>query len=164
MNLLVFLGLTAFQRIDVDKAVQNEFSIYFVVGVLLLASIVIYKMYLYSVTVKTEGRDRNYYYNRFMRNKEQVERYMESLQHSITLFNCGDERFGEDSKTTAQQHLIKLQSDYNADYTEVTQKILKKNKLTRRDKKMYIKLLSNQSEKLYNIEKIVREINNKYKV
>lgn len=134
------------------------FIIAFVFG-----SFFVYKLFMYITTIKTEGRDRNYYYSRFMRNKEQVERYMESLQHSITLFNCDDERFGSEKNVTAQQHLLNLKADYNADYTEVTQKILKKNKLTRRDKKMYIKLLSNQSEKLYSIEKIVREVNHKYR-
>ena len=123
----------------------------------------IYKLYMYSTTIKNEGRDRNYYYNRFMRNKEQVERYIESLQHSITLSNCGDEVFGTTTKLTANQHLSNLQDDYDNDYTEVTQKILKKNKLTRKDKRINIKLLTKQSEKLYNIEKVLREINAKYR-
>ena len=97
-----------------------------------------------------------------MRNKEQVERYMESLQHSITLSNCGNEVFG-DAKITANQHLSNLKNDYDKDYTEVTQNILKKNKLTRKDKRINIKLLTEQSEKLYNIEKVLREINEKYR-
>lgn len=122
----------------------------------------IYKLYHYTTTIKNEGRDRNYYYNRFMRNKEQVERYMESLQHSITLSNCGNEVFG-DAKITANQHLSNLKNDYDKDYTEVTQNILKKNKLTRKDKRINIKLLTEQSEKLYNIEKVLREINEKYR-
>lgn len=123
----------------------------------------IYKLYLYSTTIKNEGRDRNYYFNRFMRNKEQVERYIETLQHCITLSNCGDETFGTINRMTANQHLSNLKNDYENDYTDVTQKLLKKNKLTRKDKKMNIKLLSKQSEKLYNIEKVVREINEKYR-
>lgn len=125
-------------------------------------SFLVYQIYMYNLTVQSDGRDRNYYYNRFIRNKEQVERYIESLQHNITLFNCGDESFGNNG--TAQQHLSHLKNDYGKDYSEMTQKILKRNKLTRKDKKMYIKLLANQSEKLYDIEKIVREVNNKYRI
>ena len=140
----------------------NIILIGFIIAIV-FGSFLVYKLYMYSTTVKSDGRDRNYYYSRFMRNKEQVERYMESLQHNITLLNCGDERFGNASNSSVQEHLAKLKFDYNADYTEVTQKILKKNKLTRKDKKMYIKLLANQSEKLYNIEKLVREINVKYR-
>ena len=142
---------------------ETEIGIFIALLVLGFGSFIFYKIYMYSVTVRNGGRDRNYYYSRFMRNKEQVERYIESLQHSITLFNCGNESFGNTNKTTANDHLAKLKNDYVSDYTEVTQKILKRNKLTRKDKKLYIKLLSNQSEKLFHIEAILREINQKYR-
>lgn len=139
----------------------NVFLIGFIIACI-FGSFLVYKLYMYSITVKNGGRDKNYYYNRFMRNKEQVERYIESMQHSITLYNCGNEVFGEQS-ITAQEHLDNLKADYENDYTEVTQKILKRNVLTRKDKKMYIKLLANQSEKLFNIEVIQRLINRKYR-
>lgn len=101
-----------------------------------LGSFIVYRIYLYTVTVKSGGRDKNYYYNRFMRNKEQVERYIESLQHSITLFNCGDEKINTGDNLTVQDHLSKLRNDYDNDYAEVTQKILKRT-INRKDKKVY---------------------------
>lgn len=142
---------------------ETEIGIFTALLVLGFGSFLFYKIYMYSVTVRSGGREKNYYYNRFMRNKEQVERYIESLQHSITLFHCGDEIFGTMNKMTAENHLSKLKNDYKNDYTDVTQKILKRNTLTRKDKKLYIKLLSDQSEKLFHVEGILREINQKYR-
>lgn len=140
-----------------------ELGIFFAVAIIGFGSLLLYKILRYSNGVKAGDKDRNYYYNRFMRNKEQVERYIESLQHTITIFNCGEERFGTLDNISANQHLSNLKMDYQNDYTEITQKILKRNKLTRKDKKLYMKLLSKQSEKLYNVEKILRELNVRYK-
>ena len=75
----------------------------------------IYKLYMYSTTIKNEGRDRNYYYNRFMRNKDQVERHIETLQHNITISNCGDEIFGTNNSMSANKHLNNLKNDYEND-------------------------------------------------
>jgi hypothetical protein len=141
---------------------ETEISIFTVLLVLGFGSFLVYKIYLYFATVKSGGRDKNYYYNRFMRNKEQVERYIESLQHSITLFNCGDEKINTGDNLTVQDHLSKLRNDYDNDYAEVTKKILKRT-INRKDKKKYIKLLSDQSEKLYKIERVLREVNSKYR-
>lgn len=129
----------------------------------ILGSFLVYKLYMYVTVIKNDGREKNYYYNRFMRNKAQVEKYIEVLQHAITIHNCGNEIVDSSSGMTVQQHLSKLKIDYEDDYTEVTQKILKKNRLQRKHKKTYIRLLSNQSEKLYNIENILATINQKYK-
>lgn len=126
-------------------------------------SFLVYKLFLYNLTIKNDGKEKNYYYNRFMRNKAQVEKYIEVLQHTITINNCGQDVLNNENGITVQQHLSQLKIDYENDYTEVTQKILKKNKLMRRDKKTYIKLLSNQSEKLYNIETVLTAINHKYR-
>jgi len=139
-----------------------ELIIFLGVGIAGFASLLIYKLYMYSVTVQTGGRDKNYYYKRFMRNKEQVESYIEIMQHSITLYNCGNEVFG-DQNLTAQNHLDNLKRDYENDYTDITQKILKRNRLSRKDKKKYVKLLADQSEKLFNVEGIQRLINQKYR-
>lgn len=140
----------------------NVSLIFLIIG-FILSSFLVYKLYLYLTTVKNDGRVKNYYYNRFMRNKAQVEKYIEVLQHTITIHNCGNEVIDASNGMTLQQHLSKLKMDYEVDYTEVTQKILKKNKLQRKHKKTYIRLLSNQSEKLYNIEHILAVINQKYR-
>lgn len=142
---------------------QLQIGIFFLVAIFGFVSFLIYKLYMYSKTKKNDGREKNYYYNRFMRNKGQVEKYIEVLQHTITIHNCGNDVIDVSNGMTMQQHLSKLKMDYEVDYTEVTQKILKKNKLQRKHKKTYIRLLSNQSEKLYNIEHILTVINQKYR-
>jgi 5-bromo-4-chloroindolyl phosphate hydrolysis protein len=142
---------------------QLQIGIFFLVAAFGFISFLIYKIYLYTTTVQSDGKEKNYYYSRVMRNKEQVEKYIEVLQHTITIHNCGLDVLDASTGMSVQQHLTKLKSDYVEDYTEVTQKILKRNKLTRKDKKKFIKLLSDQSEKLYNIEKVLTAINHKYR-
>jgi len=142
---------------------QLQIGIFFLVAVLGFISFLIYKLYMYSSTIKNDGKEKNYYYSRFMRNKEQVEKYIEVLQHTMTIHHCAEDTIDDASGMTVREHLQKLKTDYTNDYTEVTQKILKKNRLLRKDKKTYIKLLSDQSEKLYNIEKVLTKINQKYR-
>lgn len=142
---------------------ELQIGIFFLVAIFGFATFLIYKAYLYFRGKRNDGREKNYYYNRFMRNKENTEKYIEVLQHTIALNNCGNEVLDKTAGLSVQQYLEKLKTDYEEDYTEVTQKLLKKNRLERKHKKTYIRLLSNQSEKLYTVENILTNINQKYR-
>jgi hypothetical protein len=64
-----------------------------------------------------------------------VERHIESLQHSITLFNCVDEKINAVGTLTVENFLVNLRNDSKNKYTGVNEKIIKRNILIRKDEK-----------------------------
>ena len=141
-----------------------EFGIFLSFVAISFVTILVYNLFLYNDRLKNNDKEKSNYYLRYMRNKAQVEKNIDFIQDLIASHRCGEDFLGDESGFNVSQHLSKLRSDYEIQYSAEIVKVLKRNKMGRKEKRKYLKLLSNQSEKLYNIEKIVREINNKYKV
>lgn len=126
--------------------------------VVVLSGLGIYFFY-YGANRKTEN-ERNYYYKRFMRNKLQLQRFIEQVQTLLGTYSCGNDLIYDG--LTIKMYLQNLEEEYSSSYSNSLMKILKKNNLKHKDKKHYAKILVRQSEKLYHVEMDLIALQTKY--
>jgi hypothetical protein len=107
------------------------------------------------------GTDKKYYYRRFLRNKVQTESFISQLELMVESHKCGNEKINKEQ--TVQNYLSSLKLDHKNTYAEATLKFLNRNKLRQKDKKVYAKILVDQSEKLYLVESNLTTLQAKYK-
>lgn len=119
--------------------------IFFTILILGFAAFILYSKNVSNLAVK-----KSYYLRRFLRNKLQMEKYIEELNQIINKHNCGANYFIEG--ITLNEYLLNLKEEYIKSYTDFNLKILKKPNLKDKHKKFYAKMLIKQSEKLYFIE------------
>lgn len=94
----------------------------------------------------------NYYYKRFLRNKLQAEKNIKELDIIIKLCNKDELILTKNGASSPEEYQFQLKHDYQFDYCNKILKKIKNNNLKKREKKIFAKMLSNQSEKLYNVE------------
>lgn len=117
---------------------------------------------IYSKNNSNSAVTKSYYLRRFLRNKLQMEKYIEELNRIITTHKCGPDFLAEG--ITLDQYLSNLQQEYKKSYADFNLKILKKPNLKDKHKKFYAKMLIKQSEKLYFIETEISKISEIYMV
>ena len=125
--------------------------------VILILGLAVYLLYIKN---KTNSKIKNYYLRRFLRNKLQMENYIEELKTIISKNNCGSEFIFENC--TLESYLATLEQEYAKNYADFNTKILRRTDLKDKHKKYYAKILIKQSEKLYFIETELYKINQKY--
>lgn len=126
--------------------------------------VVVVLLICYLIYVKknaSNGLEKRYYYRRFVRNKLQTESFIGQLQNLVETLNCGDELVNNDQ--TLLNYIAALEHDYKNTYSDATLKVLKRNKLHYKDKKVYSKMLLDQSEKLYVVETNLNNLQAKFK-
>ena len=122
-----------------------------------------FSAYFYFIRSKTaNGTEKNYYYNRFLRNKVQLEHFIEQFQQFIAEYGCGTDTL--QNGTTIEAYLASMKKDYETNYSNSILKILKRNKLKNKEKRHYGQILISQSEKLYNVETELNALHAKYKI
>lgn len=117
---------------------------------------------LFKKNVSENKIIKSYYHRRFLRNKLQMERYLDELNLLITTNNCGDIMYN--NEITLNQYLINLKTEYKKNYVDFNLKALKRNNLKEKHKKFYSKMLIKQSEKLYFVESELLKLNEIYNV
>jgi len=131
---------------------------------LIFVVFVVFGLGAYMIYLKkneSDGTEKRYYYRRFLRNKVQTESFIAQLEFMVSSYNCGNEKINNEQ--TIQDYLSSLKTDYNSTYAEATLKFLNRNKLHLKDKKVYAKILVDQSEKLYLVESNINTLQAKYK-
>lgn len=132
---------------------------------LIILSVVIvvgFAAYLYFIKSKSiDGSEKNYYYNRFLRNKKQLESFIEKLGQLILAHKCGGDFVT--NGITLEVYLNNMINDYEINYANSILKILKRNKLKNKEKRYYRQILNNQSEQLYNVETEINALHSKYR-
>ena len=135
-----------------------EFFIFFTIIVFGLGAFIIYR----STSKKRTAE--NYYYRRYLRNRVQLEKHIDSLQQLILNYECGSHVWDEGKNSTVEAYLLQLKINLQNEYSEGTLKLLKRNKLKNKDKKYYSKILIKQSEMLFRTETDLIILHNKYSV
>ncbi len=131
--------------------------IIFIVVIVLCFSVYFY----FRKSNPVNGTEKNYYYNRFLKNKIQLERLMEQLRQLISDYKCGGDIVH--NGVTLQAYLTSVNQEYETNYANSILKTLKRNKLKNKEKRYYGQILINQSEKLYNVETELNALHAKYK-
>ncbi|MDD3005157.1 hypothetical protein [Flavobacterium sp.] len=96
------------------------------------------------------GRD--YYYKRFMRNKEQLNKYITDLENINNAFPDAKLIVASDVDKSVQDYLKEMKDYLETEFPEKKLKTIKKKKLTYKEKNIFTKKLCDQSEKLFKIE------------
>lgn len=125
--------------------------VFFVILILAFAVFILYTNNASNLAVK-----KSYYLRRFLRNKLQMEKYIEELDQIIKTHNCGSNYFIDG--ISLDEYLLNLKEEYKKSYADFNLKILKKPNLKDKHKKFYAKMLIKQSEKLYFIETEILKI------
>jgi hypothetical protein len=135
-------------------------------GLLFLSVFVSAGLGLYYVISKkgdvNDRMEKNYYHRRFSKNKIQAELHIEQLNALIKTGNYEGDFLNKDA--TAQNYLNQLKANLETNYSEAVFKKIKKTKLKHKEKTAYAKLLKEESERFYLVERDLAKLQSKYMI
>lgn len=125
---------------------------------------VVLLVYVLFFQKSKETKDKkSYYLKRFIRNKEQSFKHINEVEALASQNNSWNIKAFPDREETFSEYLEKLKTKFSDDYSDSSQQILKKNKLSYSQKQEHTKKLIEQSEDLYLMEVDLGVLNKTWK-